>query len=223
MMSPEERKIKTEALLASLGVPPINPYLPLIEAESEARIRSAKEVARRCGVLYALADVGHDADRSAILKWLKAEGLWKSASKKEKEFFLNPEPSIESRSEATWQVEKIYVFLWALGHIDVMELPCQLCNGSLIHSILPPLSPITPDSPRCWAEFIRHAKLRSVSEILDAMDLIYRIDWAVVEFCVCNNQPPPAGFDQTVVYERHYALNWLTYYADDWDDITCDT
>lgn len=54
------------------------------------------------------------------------------------------------------------------------------------------------------------------------MDLIYRIDWAIVDARL-NNKEPPGGFDPGVVFERHYALNWLTRYSDDWDDVTTDT
>ncbi len=67
------------------------------------------------------------------------------------------------------------------------------------------------------------AKLRPQSELLDAADLIYRYDWAVVNARI-NGEPAPAGLDGGVVYEWHYALNWLIGYAgQDWDDITTDT
>jgi len=52
--------------------------------------------------------------------------------------------------------------------------------------------------------------------------LIYRIHWAVVE-AQLHKQPMPAGLNADVVYERHYALNWLTYYGDDWDNVSTDT
>ena len=71
-------------------------------------------------------------------------------------------------------------------------------------------------------DFIETAQLRSVSEILDETDRIYRIHWAVRE-AQLKEQPVPAGLDPDVVWERHYALNWLTWYADEWDDVTTDT
>lgn len=33
----------------------------------------------------------------------------------------------------------------------------------------------------------------------------------------------PAGLSEDIVMERHFALNWLTMYADDWDEMTTDT
>ncbi|HEY9047600.1 MAG TPA: DUF4272 domain-containing protein, partial [Ohtaekwangia sp.] len=38
------------------------------------------------------------------------------------------------------------------------------------------------------------------------------------------NQRPIEEVHPSVVYERHYALNWLINYMDQpWDDVSCDT
>ena len=67
------------------------------------------------------------------------------------------------------------------------------------------------------------AELRPQAEILSEADLIYRIHWATVDARV-NGAEPPAGLNPSVVYERHYALNWLIGYAgQEWDNITTDT
>jgi hypothetical protein len=221
MISSEERKANTEALLTRLGVP-VNRYLPVVEDELEVRLRDAAEVAKRCGVLYARAGLGHDCDQDAILGWLSTSGFWDNASTKEKEFFENPELSEQCKREATWEVEKINVLLWSLGRVAETGLPCRLCDVRLIQDVLPSLCAGESNSIGKWHDFVHGATLRPVNAILDSLDLIYRIDWAVVE-CKLHNQPPPAGFNPGVVYERHFALNWLTCYAADWDDITCDT
>lgn len=71
-------------------------------------------------------------------------------------------------------------------------------------------------------EFIAQSRLRDIAEVLDELDLIYRYDWAVVD-AQCRHQGAPAGLNPGVVYERHYALNWLVGYLDqNWDDITTD-
>jgi hypothetical protein len=67
------------------------------------------------------------------------------------------------------------------------------------------------------------AKLRTMKEILDEADLIYRYHWAVTDARV-KGRDAPAGLDGGVVYERHYTLNWLIRYGDqEWDDISTDT
>jgi MinD superfamily P-loop ATPase len=49
-----------------------------------------------------------------------------------------------------------------------------------------------------------------------------RYDRAVTEAQI-NGKPTPADLNPSVVEERHYVLNWLTWYADEWDDVTTDT
>ena len=75
---------------------------------------------------------------------------------------------------------------------------------------------------RSLEEFLAEAELRRPSEILDEADLILRYDWAVVDARV-NQKPIPAELDRGVVYERHYALNWLIYNHEEWDDVHTDT
>ncbi|MDF1551166.1 MAG: DUF4272 domain-containing protein, partial [Bacteroidales bacterium] len=63
---------------------------------------------------------------------------------------------------------------------------------------------------------------RSKSEILDANDLYYRLDWACVDARINNSNL--SEVNQGVVFERHYALNWLINYMNqEWDDVSCDT
>ena len=51
----------------------------------------------------------------------------------------------------------------------------------------------------------------------------YRYHWAVVDARV-NGLEIPSDIDASVVYERHYALNWLVGYSgQEWDDISTDT
>ena len=60
--------------------------------------------------------------------------------------------------------------------------------------------------------------------MLDQADLIYRLHWCVVDARLRNQPEPPADLQPGVVYERHYALNWLRgYHNADWDDVSTDT
>jgi len=93
-------------------------------------------------------------------------------------------------------------------------LPKGECHTDHVHKVMPNKGEV--------AEFISSARLRPKSEILDETDRIYRIHWAVRDAQI-NSRPIPAGLNGSVVVERHCALNWLTWYADEWDDVTTDT
>jgi len=209
-----KRKERTEGYLKSLGVP-VNPHLPLVEAESEVRLREPKEVAKRVNILHALAAVAHQADRKRTTLWLKREGLWESVSPEEKDFFESENPTQQASVAASWRAESLWTLLWALGKTDQLDLPKEMCDTELILQIVPALESSS-------TAFINEAALRSLPEILDAADLIYRIHWAVVDARL-NSLETPGGFHPGIVYERHYALNWLVWYADEWDDVTTDT
>jgi hypothetical protein len=70
--------------------------------------------------------------------------------------------------------------------------------------------------------FVQHARLRPLGAVLDETDMIYRLHWAVRQ-AQLDGGVPPASLNPGVVTERHHALNWLTRYEDQWDDVTTDT
>ena len=58
---------------------------------------------------------------------------------------------------------------------------------------------------------------------MDQADLIYRMHWALRQAQI-EGEAPPAGMVWDVVFERHYALNWLIGYMDQpWDEVSTDT
>ncbi len=72
-------------------------------------------------------------------------------------------------------------------------------------------------------DFTSEAKLRSTEAILDQLDLVYRMNWACVDARI-KGEEPGGNLMPGVVYERHYALNWLINYQNqDWDYISTDT
>jgi hypothetical protein len=72
-------------------------------------------------------------------------------------------------------------------------------------------------------ELLSKSGIRGKMEILDEADLIYRYHWAT-RGAELKGKSPPAGLDPGVVYERHYALNWLIgYMGQEWDDVSTDT
>jgi hypothetical protein len=68
-----------------------------------------------------------------------------------------------------------------------------------------------------------NAKLRSVEEVLDESDLIYRCFWAVRESAIRKNIVC-ADLEPYVTEQRHRALSWMTRFENaEWDDVPNDT
>ncbi len=213
MVSAETRKAKTETYLTMKKVP-VNKNLPLVEDVQEARFRSAQDVARRAIVLYNVAALANGIEKQKVVEALKKAGVWDSVAPSEKAFIEAAAPTKQQTINATWRVEGLWVLLWALRKVETLDFPAQHCDPQNIH-------PLIPRADRAQ-EFMDSARLRDPEEILDETDKIYRIHWAVRE-AQLNDKAMPADLNSGVVVERHYALNWLTWYEDEWDDITTDT
>lgn len=72
-------------------------------------------------------------------------------------------------------------------------------------------------------EFPQEAYLRPASEILDALDLHYRLHWLVRQARI-EEKVIPAELNEGVILERHYSLNWLIRFEDsNWDDVDMPT
>lgn len=210
-----ERRNRSIAILRSRGVPTI-PELPTIETASEIRLRRPQDVARRAMVLAIMAaraePGGFSADDARAL--LAERGVIGDLTPKEREFLMLKEATEEQRAPFTWRYEAVVVLLWALGYIDELGEPDHPCDVMQVARLI---------ASKPASDFIDSARLRDTSQILDEADLIYRYDWAVVDARV-NHRRPPRRTDPGVVYERHYALNWLIGYArQSWDQITTDT
>ncbi|WP_146523665.1 DUF4272 domain-containing protein [Stieleria varia] len=68
-------------------------------------------------------------------------------------------------------------------------------------------------------DLMQNAKLRAVSEILDALDQNYRLLWAARD-ASGRQVDPPSQIDGGVISERQHALNWITGFEDaPWGDV----
>ncbi len=211
----EQRKKQTEKYLKSLNIPFVD-HLPLIEEENEVRIRTAQEITERILILVYLAYISEVPDkRENVIDFLKTNLLWDKVSPDEKELFQKEELTDQEATNISWRSEGVWLLLWTINKVDRLELPTQQVEIPQIVSRLPGF--LTDPS-----EFIKTTTVRPTTEILDQSDLIYRLHWATRNADL-NNQPIPANLDLSIIMERHYAINWVTFYTDEWDDISTDT
>ena len=132
----------------------------------------------------------------------------------EKAYALAASPTKQQTTDANWHYESMHVMLWALGFIDSLSYPSEMCVVADDSKIIHDLSEV---------QFREKAKLRSKKEILDQADLILRLDWACTEARI-DRKPIPGGLNTDVVTERHRSLNWLINYMQQaWDDVSNDT
>ena len=205
--------------LRNLGLPVLE-CLPLIETVADSLRRNLHEVSVRALALATVAvkaegDGFEDPDTvgSFISQLVKDFELGSAFTPLEQAFLDSSKPTEHSRVQFTWRYECYWTLLWALGFVPEMGEPSSMCDPATAMRIM---------REHGRRSFLETASLRAQSEILDEADLIYRYHWAVVNARLRGETVE--GVDSGVVFERHYALNWLIgYQGQDWDNISTDT
>ncbi len=203
-MTALDRKEQTEKFLTSLGIP-VYEQLPVIEEEKDIQLRSVQEIAARMMILTYLNCIATQQDlQPVLLEYLKTHGLWEKVSGQEKilfekELFTEEETDlIASRAEAIW------VLLWAINKIDRLALPTEEADVDVLFTLLPPFM----EDP---SDYIAEASIRSVSDILNEADFIFRLNWTM-------SKTPLEGLNARVAFERYFTINWITSLRKEWDD-----
>ena len=214
-LSPDqrERKLANEEVVRQMNVK-VNRFLPAKESNENTNIRSPKEIANRVAVMSVINGFcSNFMTPDQVIAILKEKQLWDQVTPKEIDLLTNP--TDEKKNHETWKCEGIWTLLWALGIIDDLGSSAKLCDLGDVPQERYPLH-----DPSGFVESISSS--RTKDEILDAADLYYRLDWACVNVRVNGHQM--TAINPGLVYERHYALNWLiNYMGQDWDDVSTDT
>lgn len=212
-LAPEalQRRQRSIAQLRAEGVPVLE-TLPVIETEAEAKVRPIEEIVERAIALSFVAVRGEGLELDRTLELVDE---WSAQLTPAEEAFLALEhPTDHQRVQFVWRYEALGVLFWALELDFELGRPDHIVDAGEVIGLLRSMG---PSAFRSWS------RRRAVGELLDAADLIYRYHWAVVDARL-RFEPPPADLDRGVVYERHYALNWLLGYLDQsWDDVSTDT
>ena len=207
------RKARSVARITAMGVPVLD-SLPVIASEDQALRRSDTEVAGRALALMIVALKGETGDQALIddvIAQYRAHDLFTPA---EQAFIKDPAPSEDRRVDMSWRYESVAVLLWAVGLIDTLPPPDQIIDAGMLGHVFRDLG---------REGIAAKARLRPQSEVLDMADLVYRLHWATVNARV-SGETVPGGLHPGILFERHYALNWLYGYAGlSWDDMRTDT
>ena len=187
--------------------------LPTIETASQIEPRSAIDIARRavCLLLVASRAELDPETLDFLISEYKLAGYFTS----DEQAFLDTEnPKEEEMCNFSWRTEASWVLLWALGFVEELGLPIEQIDPEKAIEIVEDIE---------IEELASNPNARSIDEILDEVDLIYRCHWAL-RHAQRNSSFDIGPLEPGVTLERHTALNWLVRYeGQEWDDITTDT
>ncbi|CAA6806573.1 MAG: Unknown protein [uncultured Aureispira sp.] len=207
----KKRKAKSEAVLEKHQVK-INAKLPCTADLAQLDLRDQDAILDR---IYALSVITAKAEGITIseLEAIIADKEITAFSPYESHVLSN-DVTAEELSVLTWRYESLFLLCWVINKIDVLPYPSEMCAvETFVPSIL----------EQSRAEFSATITLRTKEEIADALDLIYRMNWACVDARI-KREATSGKLHPGIVYERHYTLNWLTNHRQQaWDDVTTDT
>lgn len=218
-----ERKEKSIEILKANKVPYME-GLPVIENVNEIEMRSTEEIAKRAIACLISIQVACDINSGENIEesreffegFLEKYKVKEELTDNEKEIIFGS-PDRQEVINMAWKYEAYWTLIWALGIVDKLEYPSQICDCNFAIRAVADYEDFN--------DFMKTVKLRSIEEILDEADLIYRYNWACVNARI-HGENPPAGLDPGVVFERHWGLNWLIgkgTYNDNWDSVSTDT
>lgn len=212
----EARRLKSIEILKNHDID-IPADMPVQIPESKAKLRESEDIVNRLAPLFTCALKGHaytspvgiaapHAFVSNAVKRLDNQyGVSRLFTQKEAEYIVRGRE--QQHPAFLLRFESCTVLLWALGLVN-MGWPDEACDT---HSILRILRDADTEM------LLKIAKPRPLNVILNMHDITYRLH----SICVrCDEETQKAySIDPDVVYERHYALNWLIAAngISDWD------
>jgi hypothetical protein len=206
------RKARTEETLLGRNIK-VNPNLPCVPSTEQTKLRDLDVVLERIYALLVVAVRGEGLALDQIQHVIEDKGI-SGFSPKELWVLNQADLSDVDRAYAAWRYESLAVLMWAVNLIDDLPFPDQICDVPHVVSTL-----FKPSRN----EISQAGYLRDTQVILDALDKAYRLHWAVVDARL-SGQDISTLVEPGVVYERHYALLWLTQNkGQEWDDVETHT
>lgn len=208
-----ERKNRSLEILKKENIPYIK-HLRVLPDDEEIRLQSVEDVAKRAMALNLVARFADGESREWFAQKVEQYRLEDAITEQEQTFVDDDNPPDYIVILFSQRLEAFWTLAWALQLFDKLWRPDGFCNSEQAHEMLDSRSP---------DQFLLDAKLRAKSEIMDKLDLHFRYHWALVNAELYGNKPPK-HLEPDVIYQRHFALNWLVQLdAENWDEVTTGT
>jgi len=212
-----QRKSRIDATITARKIA-VPADLPPLVCEPELRLRAPEDVLRRMLALFVVAiraeSLTGEQPISAADLQKRFPPAFAGLTDAERAFLAQETPTQQEITQFLWRYEAILLLQWVLGLQDALPFADAICD----------VSSISRTAIERGTEGLRkQPAMRPADEILDALDLHYRLHWATRQ-AILKKMPAPAGLNDGVLQERHHALNWLVRFEDrDWDDVDTPT
>jgi hypothetical protein len=207
------RKAASIRLLQARNIPTID-HLPPLDPDEDLSTRPVLDVFHRMrgNFLYFMRGnfALHDVPFAEFRERLDRLQAWDHLSPNERRVVDSPTPTEQQIIQTSWALEAVFALQWSLGLVSDLPWPTALCDMQDTVDIMKATT--TCDN----------LTLRPLSDLLDQMDVHYRLHWACRE-SMLHGDEPPGELNESVILERRRALEWLVYPDRPWDDVDLST
>jgi Domain of unknown function (DUF4272) len=183
-------------------------HFPLLE-EIE-RTRNKDDILARLLCLHAAVVCAFGFAKKRAIFWLRGENLTPKLTANERSFIFE---DVGTASSFQIQIEGMWALTWVLGLVEQLDF-WSYCSESFA-SLMPDVI-VNESSARISAA----SNLRSVDEIVAALDLAYCLHWNVRQAQFDRRQIQT--LESYAIIERRRALEWVVG-DEEWDSISLDT
>lgn len=202
------RKSRNEQILLQRKIPILKNLAPIV-SEEELAPQAARQVMERAVTLLILASSTTTITRAEAGDMLNHWGLIHELTPSERTYLTTPEVAAEDEAKMNLRFESAYALLWALGVTSGTPFPGQLTDlKGLIARV----------KGRNFNVWFDQARLRPRSEILNQLDLAYRLSWAKKQ-ANAQDYKPLQDLQGSLLQEWYYALSWLANPTNGWDKV----
>ena len=220
MKSGVKRREESNNKIMKLGIECF-PELPIIEESKDVKLKSVDDICKRAIAsllsIQLACDIiegnNYEESRDYFITFLRQFEVEDCLLPLEKKLF-DGTYTMADAVNVSWTYECYWALCWALGLINKMGFPKDVCNTKIAISFV--------SICNSYNDFKKKVKLRDVEEILDMLDLYYRYHWATVENSMTGTTEIK-DLNLEVVAERRRGLEWLIKKDKDWFDITLNT
>jgi len=212
-----DRKAHNDQVLAARQIA-VPADLPPVVSEPELRLRTPEQILQRMLALFVVAIRAESltGERPIAVDDLRKRfpPAFKGLTELERDFLVKDAPTEQEITQYLWRYEAILVLQWALGLQDALLFPDAICDVAALSSTV---------IERGTEGLRKQPVARAAGDVLDALDLTYRLHWATRQ-ALLKKTAVPAGLIDGVLQERHHALNWLVRFEDrEWDEVDTPT
>ena len=212
----KERREKNNRLVASQGITVADKMMTRWEDES-VTLKETEAICKRAiasfYVIQIACDIGNNNYEEGLNYFkpiLERLGVMDQLNSKEKRI-IDGTYSMQDAIDMDWAYEAFWSLCWCLGLVKDISDASNVCDCQLAIKLM--------QSCKSVQDLVKKSKLRSKEEILDALDLYFRYNWAINDAKV-NANASIGNLNPSIVIERRRGLEWVVTGEEDWYDLT---